>query len=52
MARRVEIVFTEEFKTNYGTIPNRIKEKIEKQIAFLQANPHCPSLRTHKLKDD
>lgn len=52
MAGRIELVLTKEFKKSYLTIPQDIRKKVKKQIAFLIDNPAHPSLKIHRLNDE
>jgi len=52
MARPIVIEFTETFKRTYQALPDSIKKKVKKQLAFLRENPKHPSLRIHKLNDE
>jgi mRNA-degrading endonuclease YafQ of YafQ-DinJ toxin-antitoxin module len=52
MAGQIEIVVTEEFKKAFSKLPSDIKNKIRKQLRFLQSNPAHPSLKMHKLNGE
>lgn len=52
MARKIEIIFTSEFKKNYKKMPTIIQDKLKKQLQFLKENPKHPSLRIHRLNDE
>lgn len=52
MAGHIIIEFTETFKRTYQALPDSIKKKVKKQLAFLRENPKHPSLNIHKLNDE
>jgi len=52
MAEQIEIVFTEELKKSYQELPQKIKNKFNKQLKFLKINPKHPSLKIHRLNDE
>lgn len=39
------------FKRDYRKLPWKTQQKVDKQLRFLEANPHHPSLRMHRLGD-
>jgi mRNA interferase RelE/StbE len=52
MAEQIEIVFTEELKKSYQELPQKMKNKFNKQVKFLKTNPKHPSLKIHRLNDE
>lgn len=45
----MRLVFSPEFKKSYKKLPKNLKNKVFKQLGFLQKNPSYPSLRVKKM---
>lgn len=48
----MRLVFTEHFWRGYKKLSSTVQGQIDKTLEVLERNPHHPSLRTHKRKDD
>ncbi|MBI4688614.1 MAG: hypothetical protein HY756_12720 [Nitrospirae bacterium] len=48
MAKKLRILDT--FKKDYKRLPPKIKEKVDKHLAFLVENPSHPSLNLHPIR--
>ena len=48
MAKKLRVLKT--FKKDYKKLPAEIKEKVDKQMAFLLNNPDHPSLNIHPVR--
>ncbi|GAB5492000.1 MAG: hypothetical protein Phog2KO_22150 [Phototrophicaceae bacterium] len=42
---------TRRFEKQYTKLQKKIRDKVDKQIAFLAQNPHHPSLNTKKMQN-
>ena len=47
----MNVCYTNRFEQQYGELPGRLKDKVDKQIEFLALNPYHPSLRTTKYDE-
>ncbi len=47
----MNVCYTHRFERQYEQLPNKLKDKVDKQIEFLIANLHHPSLRAKKYDD-
>ena len=48
MAKRLRVLST--FKKDYKKLPAEIRDKVDKQLAFLMINPEHPSLSLHPVR--
>ena len=48
MAKKLRILVS--FKKDYQKLPQEIREKVDKQLAYLVDNPEHPSLKLHPIK--
>lgn len=48
----MELIYSPTFLKAYTKLPAQIRGHVDKQIAILAANPHHPSLRTHKRRGE
>ena len=48
----MELSYSPAFLKAYENLSGELREQVDKQIAILAANPHHPSLRTHKRRGE
>lgn len=46
----MKLVFTKSFKRDYNSLPERIQEKVDKQLEFLLKDLNYPSLHAKKVQ--
>lgn len=46
----MKLIFTPEFKKNYKKLPQKLKNRVNKQLRFLQKDWRYPSLRVKKMR--
>lgn len=48
----MRLVISERFWRNYDKLTPVVQAQVDKALELLKTDPHHPSLRTHKRKDD